>query len=339
MSKYIKSDRLPELWARLASGGRLYLPVNEGTAVAFRAWEEGSEVNLEAVNSTVSPKDIFLPSWETYLKYQRKGNDLALTPAGGQSPEGPVTAFGLRSCDVHALRLLDLVFAEADPPDELYTRRRENTIVVALACSQPDPFCFCSALGIDPTEAPGADVMAWRQGEKLIMEARSAKGERWLAGNGDLLQDEPGAQKPPKVETADFSLSLEGLPENLGSRFEDPIWDQICRSCLGCGACTYICPTCYCFDIQDYGHHDQGERFRCWDSCQFSHYTLTAGGNNPRPTRKERVRNRFLHKLQFFPELYAQFGCVGCGRCLRSCPVGLDIVRVIRDLGGETVAG
>ena len=78
----------------------------------------------------------------------------------------------------------------------------------------------------------------------------------------------------------------------------------------------YICPTCYCFDIQDYGHHEQGERFRCWDSCQFSQYTLTAGGNNPRPTRKERVRNRFLHKLQFFPEKHGQFGCVGCGRCL-----------------------
>ncbi len=336
MTRFITNDQLPGLWARLASRGPLYLPVNEGTAVAFRAWEQGSEVNLEAVNSTVSPKDIFLPPWESYLKFQRTGKDLTLNGSG--SPAGPATAFGLRPCDIHAIGLLDLVFAQADPPDQLYIRRRENTTIVALACSRPDPFCFCSVFGIDPAEAPGADVMAWQQGERLFMEARSSRGERWLADNGELLQDGNGEHKPEPVKTADFSLPLEGLPENLSSRFEDPIWDQIYRSCLGCGACTYICPTCYCFDIQDYGHHEQGERFRCWDSCQFSQYTLTAGGNNPRPTRKERVRNRFLHKLQFFPEKHGQFGCVGCGRCLRSCPVNLDIVRVIRDLGGETVA-
>ena len=170
------------------------------------------------------------------------------------------------------------------------------------------------------------------------MEARTPRGEDWLEENSRLLQEAEGVEKPPPVESADFGLALEGLPENLKGRFEDPIWDQIYRSCLGCGICTYICPTCYCFDIQDYGHQEQGERFRCWDSCQFSHYTLTAGGNNPRPTRKERVRNRFLHKLQFYPERYEEFGCVGCGRCLRSCPVGIDMVSVIRALGGETVA-
>lgn len=338
MTKFITVDRLPRLWTRLASTGPLYLPVNEGTAVSFRPWEKGSEVNLDAVNSTSSPKDIFFPPWETYLEFQRSGSDLTLAPAGDRSRIPPVTAFGLRPCDIQATLLLDLVFARDDPPDELYTRRRENTTLVSLACSQPDPFCFCNAFGIDPTDAPGADVMAWRQDDKLFMEARSSKGERWLEGIGELLQDGNGEQKPSPVKTTDFSLPLKGLPERLGGRFEDPIWDQIYRSCLGCGICTYICPTCYCFDTQDYGHLEQGERFRCWDSCQFSHYTLTAGGNNPRPTRKERVRNRFLHKLQFYPERYGEFGCVGCGRCLRSCPVGLDIVSVIRDLGGETVA-
>ncbi|HHX87173.1 MAG TPA: 4Fe-4S ferredoxin [Firmicutes bacterium] len=338
MTRFIAKEKLPQLWGFLASCGPLYLPVNEGTSVTFRAWEQGDEVDLEAVNSTSSPKGIFLPPWETYLQFSRTGKELTLAPAGPDIPEEPATAFGLRPCDVQAIQLLDLAFEKTEPADQLYCRRRERATIVALACSQPDPFCFCRAFGIDPAEAPGADVLSWQQGEQLYMEARSSKGERWLESAGELLQEGNGEQKPAPVETADFSLNLDGLPEKLSTRFEDPVWDQIYRSCLGCGACTYICPTCYCFDVQDYGHREQGERFRCWDSCQFSQYTLTAGGNNPRPTRKERVRNRFLHKLQYFPENYQKFACVGCGRCLRSCPVNLDIVKVIRDLGGETVA-
>ncbi len=336
MSKAIAKNKLGQLWERLASRGPLFLPVAESDSVSFRLWEPEAVVDLETVNSTVSPKGIFLPQDQVYLQFKREGTGLQMQPV--EQPAGPAVAFGVRACDLKAFGLLDKVYAEQDPPDRLYTDRRANTAVVVLACSEPDPYCFCSVFGIDPAGADGADVAAWWEGEELILEARTPKGEAVLETAGDLLE-EKSAVGPVSPETADFGLNLEGLPKNLKERFEDPVWDDLFRSCLGCGTCTFICPTCYCFDVEDYGHTEEGHRFRCWDSCMYKQFTLLAGGANPRPTRKERVRNRFLHKLQYYPENFGgEFACVGCGRCLRSCPVNLDIVQAIRALGGETVA-
>jgi sulfhydrogenase subunit beta (sulfur reductase) len=335
MIKSINKAQLDRLWELLASNGPLYLPVKEGTAVIFRPWAEGAPVALDAIQAVVSPKEIFFPRDETYLKFRREGEKLTLEEEGG--PAGPAIAFGLRSCDLRAVELLDLVFRGQEPADELYSRRRENTTLVALACERPDPYCFCGAFDINPADAPGADAMAWWDGESLMLEARTARGEALCAAAGELLEESSTGNKPVPPETADFGLPLEGLAERLKDRFDDPAWDRLYRSCLGCGSCTYICPTCHCFDVQDFGSEAQGERFRCWDSCMYGRFTLMAGGHNPRPTQKERVRNRFLHKLQYFPENFGQFACVGCGRCLRSCPVNLDIVQAIRTLGGETV--
>jgi ferredoxin len=335
MIKSINKAGLDRLWERLAAAGPLYLPVKEGPAVLFRPWAEGAAAALDVTQATVSPKEIFFPRDETYLKFRREGEKLALAESG--TPAGPAIAFGLRSCDLRAVELLDLVFRGQEPADALYGRRRENTMLVALACGQPDPSCFCGAFGINPADAPGADVMAWWDGDVLVMEARTARGEALFAAAGELLQESAAGSKPLAPATAEFGLPLEDLPERLKSRFYDPAWDRLYRGCLACGGCTYFCPTCHCFDVQDYGSQERGERFRCWDSCMFGRFTLMAGGHNPRPTQKERVRNRFLHKLQYFPENFGRFACVGCGRCLRSCPVNLDIVQAIRALGGETV--
>ncbi len=335
MKKTISRDKLPELWAHLSETGPLYLPVQDGPVVLFKPWSEGDEVNLDAVNIAVSPKDIFLPREETYLHYRCSGQQLELSEA---EDNGEVTAFGVHPCDLKAIEMLDRVFIDQDPADALYKKRRDNTTVVALSCTEPDPFCFCNVFDIDPASAPGADVMARLDNGTLLLEAMTEKGESLLKGAGNLLQDANGqAFESKKVETADFNLKLDGLAENLKDRFEDPAWDKLYKSCLSCGVCTYVCPTCYCFDVEDFGHEKEGERFRCWDSCMYGHFTEMAGGHNPRPGRKERVRQRFMHKLQYYPEVYAEIACVGCGRCLRSCPVNLDIVQAIKALGGETV--
>jgi ferredoxin len=122
----------------------------------------------------------------------------------------------------------------------------------------------------------------------------------------------------------------EGVPEKLKTMFESEIWDEIARKCVNCGACTYLCPTCHCFDINQEVRGEDGVKYRCWDSCMFGDYTQMAGGHNPRPGKKERVRNRFMHKLCFFPERYNMLLCTGCGRCLENCPVQMDITSVIK---------
>lgn len=334
VKKKIATDQLPVLWSRLAEDGPLFLPLQDGPAVLFQPWSEEAEVELEAVNSVVSPKDLFLPREETYLHYRCSGQNLELRTI---DDDRPVTAFGVHPCDLKAIEMLDRVFIDQEPSDDLYRKRRERTTIVALSCAEPDPFCFCTLFNIDPLEAPGADVMGHLVDGFLHLEARTEKGRALLDKAGELLTESELSDLDRRVEPADFGLDLQGLQEKLKDRFDDPAWDKLYKSCLSCGVCTYVCPTCYCFDVEDYGHEAGGERFRCWDSCMFGHFTQMAGGHNPRPSRKERVRQRFMHKLQYYPEVFGEIACVGCGRCLRSCPVNLDIVQAIKALGGEKV--
>ncbi|MBO4352620.1 MAG: 4Fe-4S dicluster domain-containing protein, partial [Eggerthellaceae bacterium] len=121
--------------------------------------------------------------------------------------------------------------------------------------------------------------------------------------------------------------------DKLEGMYDHPIWDNLSIKCLNCGTCTYVCPTCHCFDISQENRRKDGVRFRCWDSCMFSEYTAMAGGHNPRPEKLERVRNRFMHKLNFFERRYGISLCVGCGRCVEKCPVALDITRLIDEIG------
>jgi len=331
MVKMIAVNKLDELFSLLAETSELYLPIKNGEVVLYQPWQPGSLVTLDKTNSAVSPKDIFLPRDETYLQYRLCGRQLEMDSV---EDVGDIIAFGIHPCDLKAIEMLDRVFIEQDPPDALYRERRNKTVVIALACDSPDPFCFCQEFGIDPLDAPGADIMAHLTDQKLIFHTRTEKGRELLLKAGNLLEEYKGAQVDKIIKTADFGLNVEGLVDNLQDRFTDPVWDELYLSCLSCGICTYVCPTCYCFDIEDYGNESAGERFRCWDSCMFGDFTQMAGGHNPRAGRKERVRQRFMHKLQYYPREFGDIACVGCGRCLRSCPVNLDIVQVIKKLGG-----
>ena len=128
-------------------------------------------------------------------------------------------------------------------------------------------------------------------------------------------------------------LRPQDLSENLLSLFDSEIWDELSQACLGCGACTFVCPTCQCYDIEDYDTGHGIQRFRCWDSCMYSDFTLMAHGN-PRTSKLERFRQRFMHKLVYFPQNNGGvFSCVGCGRCVAKCPVSLNIAKVINALG------
>ena len=119
--------------------------------------------------------------------------------------------------------------------------------------------------------------------------------------------------------------------------FDNPIWEEVTRPCIGCATCTYVCPTCYCFDINSENRGNEGVSFRCWDSCMFTDYTLMAGGHNPRPTKKERLRNRYMHKLSYFVDRHGTSLCVGCGRCILKCPAHLDIAEFIDKAAEVTV--
>ncbi|MDN5361959.1 MAG: hypothetical protein PWP70_1006 [Moorella sp. (in: firmicutes)] len=330
----INRTKLPELLAIWAREARVFVPQErEGTSV-FAPWEGEGQLTLGQGNTLEPPKDLFFPRTETMYRYQVDG--AAATLETLPPLEEQRVLVGIRSCDARSLGIMDDAFLTRGYVDEFYRQRRENTRIVALACTGAQPTCFCTAFSIDPGRAEGADVQMWPVDDAYLLEAVTPAGQELLQQAGDLLA-EAGDAPLPAAAVPNLPVDVSGVTEKLQQMFEHPYWTAFSRKCLGCGACTYLCPTCYCFDIQGENQGNSGYKFRCWDSCMFSEYTRMAGGHNPRPSKKERLRNRFLHKLQYFPERYGKFACVGCGRCLDRCPVNVDITRVIREVKEVTL--
>lgn len=317
-----KSDLKEALQILSAKAGVFVPSMVEGVA-RFALWDNESDIDLTRVNTELPPKDILFPQTEKMYAY-KMGKNIEIKEIV-ENPEQVI--FGIRPCDVRSIECMDRVFLEKTYVDNFYARKRENVTLISVGCRETARTCFCDSMGLNPSDAPGADVMMNETGDVYVVEAYTPKGKEVLEAWKHLLKK--GGKKPAAAEcTLKVQMSDE-LPAKLGKMFEHPIWDEVCKPCIGCGTCTYVCPTCYCFDMDSDNHGTEGTKFRCWDSCMFSEYTRMAGGHNPRPSKKERVRNRYLHKLSYFPDRYGISLCVGCGRCVEKCPSHMDISRFI----------
>ena len=339
----ISLDKLDSLFALISKERTLYLPIEKAGEIRFAPWNPQETVRLDALQTVKSAKDVFFPQSECYARFQLEKNTInveAIPPC-----DDPFVIFGVRACDARSFELLDKVFL-SEPVDQLYRTRRENGVVVTLACTRPDETCFCRNFGIDPTQ-PGGDVSAAMLEGQLVLEAHTEKGKALLEKLAQAL--EPAGDDTAKAvaqQAQDTLAILEKLPydkldlESVSKlseleAFGSGVWDELSQACLGCGTCTFVCPTCQCYDIRDFDTGNGVTRFRCWDSCMYSEFTQAAG-HNPRTTQMERFRQRFMHKLVYFAaNNQGTFSCVGCGRCLKKCPVSLNIVKVIKALGGN----
>lgn len=340
MYKIAKKD-LSALFRMIAAQQELYLPVRSAGQVNYHVWSEEAEVDLDTLKSVKSPKDAFFPQSENLYSVQREGKKLTVCPEGLQDKDFVV--FGMKACDVQGVKVLDRVFL-ADPVDTYYAARRQHGTIVALACHEPEESCFCKVFGIDCAE-PAADVATWMVEDDLYWKPLTKKGETLTAAVSELLVEagEAGEQKVEEEKTAiraiverlPYShLSLEGWNgDNLNERFNSQLWEELYKPCLACGTCTFVCPTCQCYDIKDYDTGHGVQRYRCWDSCMYSDFTMMAHGNN-RNSQMQRFRQRFMHKLVYFPANNdGMYSCVGCGRCVEKCPASLNIVKVIKKFG------
>ncbi len=339
----IAKENLNALYAKIAETMGLFIPVKKAGEVNFHVWGEGKEVSLETLKTVKSPKNMFFPQTENMMKFKTDGKNIEIIDVRENFEEKKqFVAFGVKACDYKAIEVLDKVFL-ADPVDTYYQNRRNACIIVTLACSRPEESCFCKAFGIDATD-PQGDVTTWLDNEYLYWQANTEKGEA-LTETVKALLEEGGEeavaaqQEATKaiIEKLPFSaLDLSRFkPENLNELFDDPAWEEMSEACLGCGTCTFVCPTCQCFDIRDFKTHEGVVRYRCWDSCMYSDFTLMAHGNS-RTTQMQRFRQRFMHKLVYYPSQNdGLYSCVGCGRCVNKCPQNLNIVKVIKTLGGK----
>lgn len=331
----IAKENLSALFQMIAENQELYLPVEKAGQTNYAAWTPEVKVDLDTLKTVKSAKDAFFPQSEGLYSVKKEGKKMSVEPQALK--EQNFVVFGMKACDVKGVEVLDRVFL-VDPVDTFYKARREHGTIVALACHEPEETCFCKVFGIDAAD-PMADVATWMIGEDLYWKALTEKGEALSELVKELLTDAEEAPVEAEKEAIHaiveklpyMNLSLEGWNgEALSEKFNSPVWEELYKPCLACGTCTFVCPTCQCYDIKDYTTGDTVSRYRCWDSCMYSDFTMMAHGNN-RTSQMQRFRQRFMHKLVYYPANNdGMYSCVGCGRCVEKCPASLNIVKVIK---------
>ncbi len=337
--KTLARDQLSSLFAAIAAAQKLYIPAdNAGGQAQFTQWTEGLTMTSQ-LNTVRSAKDLFFPQVENLVGFKVTGRQIEMIET--RDPAEPFVVFGVRACDCRSFDVLDRVFL-AEPADSYYEARRAHGTVVTLACTRPAETCFCAAFGIDAAD-PAGDVTCWLDDKALYWRANTPKGEALTAALPMLAEGGEAEARAVQTQAEEIQqrlplrdLDLTGFDEEHMLRiFHSDRWKALSESCLGCGTCTFVCPTCQCYDIEEFNDGKTVRRFRCWDSCMYSDFTLMSAGQ-PRPTQLERFRQRFMHKLVYYPaNNEGLYSCVGCGRCLQKCPISMNIVKVIKSLGEE----
>ena len=335
----IALNQLDQLFAEIASAKTLYLPTDTKAGAKYTKWQQGAVLS-DALNTVRSAKDFFFPQTENLMDFKVEGKNIEVIDTRSECED--FVLFGVRACDVKSFEVLDRVFL-AEPVDSYYKNRREHGIILSLACTRPQETCFCGTFGIDAAE-PEGDVVCYKTADSLYLDAKSEKGNALLESLTCLTEDADTAPvEAQKAQTRTYlaklplaDLKTDGFGAGTTSKFFDaPEWKELSATCLGCGTCTFVCPTCQCYDIKDFNTGHGVKRFRCWDSCMYSDFTKMSAGQ-PRLTQLERFRQRFMHKLVYYPTNNdGLFSCVGCGRCLAKCPIQMNIVKVMKKLGGS----
>lgn len=328
---------LDTIFAKITAEAKLYLPVDGENGAEYKVWAPGVQYS-NSLNTVRSAKDFFFPQTENLIEFKVTGKQIDVIDVRNEHEDFVV--FGVRACDAASFDILDRVFL-CEPVDSYYANRRAHGVVITMACTRPAETCFCSTFDIDAAD-PAGDITCWKTEDSIYFRANSEKGAALLAkldGVTEECDDSSVAAQQEKTRQIMAKLPLANLTtEKFGGGktkdfFNAPEWKELSQACLGCGTCTFVCPTCQCYDIKDYDTGNGVIRFRCWDSCMYSDFTRMAHGNS-RNSQVERFRQRFMHKLVYFPENNEGiFGCVGCGRCLAKCPISMNIVKVMKTIG------
>lgn len=335
--KLLKIDKAT--WAQglesAAQKYRLFGPVKEKDVHEFKALEKGQLPDFDMVNTRLSPKFILFPQSENMLEYSldetKPDHHIMKEIPKDYSPRA---VMGIRPCDAKATSLVKMNFDTPDVKDPYWLDAYKATTFVGLACDTPLSTCFCTTAGCGPYHEEGLDILLVDADDHYLAKILTDKGEAFAASAGwsteakdpDLI-DNRRAEAEAKIVSRVSTDNLKAT-ETLELHGAD-FWEDISFACINCGTCTFSCPTCWCFDIQDEVHGKIGVRMKNWDSCMFPIFTVHTTGHNPRDTKLQRLRQRFMHKLKYFVDKYDKgIMCVGCGRCVRQCPVNIDIRRV-----------
>lgn len=328
IAKVIEKRDLPEFLKNLC-GKNLHAPVRDELGnVNFELIKDPAEATLNYSNTLMSVKSLFLP--QTEVIFELTGENIGVPDVKGG------VVFGIRPCDARGLQVLKKVFEKDKISDSHFLTRENRFTKIGLACTNPGERCFCTSFGFGPFSGDGLDMLFADIGEKYFVECSGEKGAELIKENSKLFSEPTKRDVELRREAQRISEGrvaqepkVKGVTEELGKSYDIPLWKEISEPCLGCGICAYLCPVCHCFDMTDEKVKEKTRRVRTWDTCMSSYFTVQASGHNPRPTKKERVRNRIYHKFKYLPESIGEFGCVGCARCIENCPAGVDVTEIL----------
>lgn len=333
----LNKKNLFEFILSLNKFGELHAPVKKGDKqFVFSRISDLSSIELEYTRTILPPKKYFHPPNDTLFEFSQKEGYKLLT----EELEKKFVLFGVHSCDIYAIKILDLIFS-GEFIDDRYFTRRKNTAIIGLDCT-PDDKCFCNSMNADFVE-DGFDLFLSDIGDSYLVRVGTGRGDDMVYGVKSMFEKvnkkdiaEYKERSDKKKSLFKVGVELSDLPEIMDLEYESKVWEEIGRECLSCGSCSMVCPTCYCYDVFDEVglNTDSGVRKKQWDSCLFRDYALVAGGHNFRADRSSRVKNRFFHKQRGFVSQYGRPSCVGCGRCIESCPAKINIIEVINEIRG-----
>lgn len=349
----ISSAQVTDLVNALGIDYELYGPAREPVSgqTFFGRLGSPAELDLEAPIPSNPPKHIVFPHLEAILRYRFNPGSTAVSIETIDHVR-PKALVGLRSCDLEGLLCLDRFFLGQEFVDDVYLAHRKRLFIVTQTCAAPFPQCFCVCTDSGPAPREGFDLDLTSFEGGYLVEAGSPRG-RELAERLGFAPAGPSAPSQ-KRQVVDASINLfDGMATDnkawisrVTNRvttgfISDETWEYIGDQCFECGACTFVCPSCSCFNIEDVAGTEGTDRLRCWDSCAFEGYTRMAGDHNPRKPVEDRRNKRFFCKLSYSQsKKYFRPGCVGCGRCAWVCPGDIGLPNVVtyirREITKET---
>lgn len=292
-----------------------------GDRFAFGPLARAADLRLDYDVTLLPPKKYFQPPRERLLTFDERGYRSVIE-------NEPLVLFGVHPYDMAAILQMDAVFAEAQR-DAHYLERRKNATIVVCDVQNASPNVFAGCMGTAVLDH-GYDVLLTKANGCYVAEAKSARGDALMAGlaaapdadAGDLKVRELVWEHNKKLlRRHELKVSPQDLPALLDQSYEHPLWEEKARRCHSCGSCNLVCPTCYCFNVQEEAGWSlkSGERARVWDGCMLSDFAKVAGGHNFRKARAERYRHRYYRKGKYLWDQHRQIACIGCGRCITAC--------------------
>jgi sulfhydrogenase subunit beta (sulfur reductase) len=336
--RLVRKDSLEKLFDILKQKNKTILaPNSRNGKITFRESDRFSEIATGYIQTTKSSKEVIFPRTEKLFDYTKNKDGISVKGSDLKDISETIL-WGIRPCDAAGIGQLSAIF-NWDYKDEIYNNRLSRVTVLGFSCSKADEYCFCTSVGGNPGNTSGNDILFTQLGVNgdYLAEILTDKGSAVVSLASELFEKAGEIKKDQYLAVVPVRFDQEEISKKLEKIFESEQWIEQSLKCLGCGACTYVCPTCACFDIQDEAHGKSGLRVRCWDSCGFSLFTLHTSGHNPREVQSQRWRQRIMHKFSYMPERLSVYGCTGCGRCSRACPADMNILEHLISIQEVTV--